>query len=445
MIRQFPAEIEDVPLKMDMSWLINTLYAAVLALYSPVIVWRMIAQNRYRTGWSQRFGRVSRKSPGKKCIWIHAVSVGEINAVRTLVDALKQTLTDYEIVISSTTDTGLTRACSLYEKQHLVFYFPLDFSWIMKRAFDRLHPDMILLVELEVWPNLATIARRRHIPVIVVNGRISDRSFPRYLKFRKVTRWMFKKVSLVLAQTQEYANRFIALGCDPSRVVVSGSLKYDTAQTEVAVPGADRLAEQIHLENDRLWVLGATGPGEEQIGLEVFRRLKNEAGFEDLRLAIVPRKPERFDEVAALIEKAGFEYVRFSRLKENNSRIEGKPAVILTDTMGDLKKFYALAAVVFVGRTLAPMGGSDMMEPAALGKCTTFGPHTFNFKQTVDALLEGNGAVVVADKEELYDITKKCLSNPDFAAAIAVAGQKIIRQNQGATKKSVEAIASLLR
>jgi 3-deoxy-D-manno-octulosonic-acid transferase len=427
-----------------MSLLINTLYIIAVILYSPVVVYRMIAHGRYRTGWSQRLGRINRRSPGKKCIWIHAVSVGEVNAVRTLIDALKESQPDCEIAISSTTDTGMARACSLYEKQHSVFYFPMDFSWIMKKAFDRLNPNMILLVELEVWPNLASIARQRHIPVVVVNGRISDRSFPKYVKFRNIIGRMFKKVSLVLAQTQEYANRFIALGCDPSRVVVSGSLKYDTAQTDSNVPGADRIAQQIHLENDRLWVLGGTGPGEEQIGLDVFSQLKQSPGLEDLRLAIVPRKPERFNEVAAQIEKVGLDYVRFSRLKENNSHVEGKPAVILCDTMGDLRKFYALATVVFVGRSLVPMGGSDMMESAALGKCTTFGPHTFNFEQTVDVLLEGNGAIVVADRQELFDITKKCLNNPDFSAAIAAAGQKIIRQNQGATQKSLDAILKIL-
>jgi 3-deoxy-D-manno-octulosonic-acid transferase len=427
-----------------MSWLLNVLYVIALTVYSPVVVYRMIAHGRYRAGWSQRLGRVNRRSPGKKCVWIHAVSVGEVNAVRTLIDALKQSQPDCEIVISSTTDTGMARACSLYEKQHSVFYFPFDFSWIMKKAFDRLNPNMILLMELEVWPNLASIAKQRHIPVVVVNGRISDRSFPRYLKFRGLIGRMFRKVSLVLAQTQEYANRFIALGCDPSRVQVSGSLKYDTAQTDPNVPGADRIAQQIHLEKDRLWVLGGTGPGEEQIGLDVFSQLKKEPGLGDLRLAIVPRKPERFTEVAGQIEKAGLDYVRFSKLKENNSHVEGKPAVILCDTMGDLRKFYALATVVFVGRSLTPMGGSDMMESAALGKCTTFGPHTFNFKQTVDALLEGNGAIVVADSQELFDITKKCLNKPDFAASIAASGQKIIRQNQGATQKSLDAILKIL-
>ncbi len=427
-----------------MSILINLAYFLGLILYSPVVLYRMIAHKRYRDGWAQRLGRVSRKEPGKRCVWIHAVSVGEVNAARTLIDALKTALPDCEIVISSTTDTGLARACALYDKQHSVFYFPFDLSWIMKKAFDRLHPDILLLMELEVWPNLASIAQQRRIPVVVVNGRISERSFPKYLKFRKFVAAMFRKVALVLAQTQEYADRFVTLGCDPSNVVVTNSLKYDTAQTDGLVPGADRIAEQIKLGTGRLWVLGGTGPGEERIGLEVFSRLKKEAEFDDLHLAIIPRKPERFDEVAGLIDNSGFTFARFSKLKENNSTADGRPVVILGDTMGDLKKFYAIASLVFVGRTLTPMGGSDMMEPAALGKCTTFGPHTFNFKQTVDALLEGVGAIEVKDAEQLCDITRKCLTNRDFADAISAAGQKIIRQNQGATKKSVDAIVKLL-
>jgi 3-deoxy-D-manno-octulosonic-acid transferase len=221
----------------------------------------MIAQKRYRCGWAQRLGKISRKSPDKKCIWIHAVSVGEVNATRTLIDGLKAALPDYEIVMSATTDTGLVRACTLYDKQHSVFYFPFDLSWIMKKAFDNLHPDIILLMELEVWPNLASLAQQRNVPVVVVNGRISDKSLPKYLKIRKLIVPMFHKVSLVLAQTQEYATRFIALGCNPERVIVTSSLKYDTAQTDGVVAGAERLAEQIRLGADRLWTLGGTGQG----------------------------------------------------------------------------------------------------------------------------------------------------------------------------------------
>ena len=423
----------------------NVLYGVALALYSPKVLYRRMFQDRYRGGWDQRRGFINRGCPDKQCIWIHAVSVGEVNAARTLIAQLAQQLPEFEVVLSSTTDTGLARAKTLYAQDHSVFYFPFDFSWIMKRAFRRLNPAMILLMELEIWPNMASIAKEKNIPIVVVNGRLSDESFPKYQKIRGITKAMFRKVERVLAQTEEYANRFIDLGCKPDKVIVTSSLKYDTAQTNGIIDGADRLTEQIHQLKEPLWVAGGTGPGEEKIILNTFAKLKKQNGCEDLRLAIVPRKPERFDEVAAMIDEAGFGFVRYSALKENDSITTGKPTVILGDTMGDLKKFYALATVVFVGRTLVPMGGSDMMEPTALGKCTLFGPHTFNFKQTVEVLLAGHGAIEATDEADLFDKTLQCLINPDFASRVGANGQAVIRQNQGATQKTLTAIRSILK
>ncbi|OQY07699.1 MAG: hypothetical protein B6I25_01155 [Planctomycetales bacterium 4572_13] len=425
--------------------LMNLLYCVGLVLYSPKILYRRAFHGRYRGGWGQRRGFICRRHPGKQCIWIHAVSVGEVNAARTLIDQLAQQMPDYEVVLSSTTDTGLARAQALYGHDYSVFYFPFDFSWMMNRAFARLNPAMILLMELEIWPNMASIANKKGVPIVVVNGRISDRSFPKYKKIRSVTKAMFRKVSLVLAQTDEYAERFVDLGCQKDKVIVTSSLKYDTAQTDGAVEGADRLAEQIHLLNERLWVAGGTGPGEEKMILAAFAKLKKQDGLENLRLAIVPRKPERFNEVATLIDEAGFGFVRYSALKENDSITTGKPTVILGDTMGDLKKFYSLATVVFVGRTLVPMGGSDMMEPTALGKCTLFGPHTFNFKQTVEVLLTDQGAIEVADEADLFDKTLQTLTHPELARRTATNGQTVIRQNQGATQKTLAAINQLLK
>ena len=427
-----------------MRYAIDFLYLVAIAAYSPVILYRRLAFGRYKGGWDQRLGKIRRRQADRPCVWIHAVSVGEVNATQTLVSALQRQLPEFSVAISATTDTGLARAKALYEKDHDVFYFPFDLSSVMKKAITRINPAVICSMELEVWPNLTRFATEAGIPVVVVNGRISDKSFPKYQKIGFMIRKMFGKVSLVLAQTEEYAKRFAALGCPAGRVQVTGSLKYDTAQTDGQVPGAGRLAEQINLGAEPLWVLGGTGPGEEAIGLEVFKRLR-ENGFEHLRLAIVPRKPERFEEVAGLIEQAGFGYVRYSELKAKDACVSAKPTVILGDTMGDLKKFYALAAVVFVGRSLVPMGGSDMMEPAALGKCTIFGPHTFNFKQTVEDLLAGQGAIEVKDGQELAAVMAKCLADKEYAARIAAAGQMIIHRNQGATQKSVDAITSLLK
>jgi 3-deoxy-D-manno-octulosonic-acid transferase len=402
--------------------------------------------NRYRHGWSERLGKIRRNFPDKKCIWIHAVSVGEVNATKTIIAELKKQLPQYEIILSATTDTGIEQANKLYGKELKVFYFPFDFSFIVHRAFKRLKPNICLLMELEVWPNFTSRAHRLKIPVVVVNGRISDRSFPRYNLVKFFVKPTFKKVPLFLAQTAEYADRFLALGGHTKAAVITGSLKYDTAQVADKVEGADKLAAQLNIAGRRLWVAGGTGPNEEKIILDVFKKLKQQEKYGNLRLAIVPRKPERFNEVADLITQSGFEQTRYSRIKSGGQSTEtNKDTVILGDTMGDLRKFYSLATIVFVGRSLVPMGGSDMMESTAMGKCTIFGPHTFNFKETVKSLLLSQGAIEVKNAEKLYETIQNCLDQPQFAQQIASAGQKVIKDNQGATQKSVSAIINLLK
>jgi len=253
---------------------------------------------------------------------------------------------------------------------------------------------------------------------------------------------MFKKVDLFLAQTSEYANRFVELGANPNKVIVTNSLKYDTAQITDKIEGADRLAQQLNLGSEQFLVAGGTGPGEESILLDVFTSLKKE--FNDLRMAIVPRKPERFNEVADLIEQSKFTFARFSEIKSQKLILTDKVDIILGDTMGDMKRFYSIASVVFVGRSLTPMGGSDMMEPTAMGKCTIFGQYTFNFKQTVKALLASKGAIEVKDSAQLLKTVKKCLLDKNFRQNIANNGKDVIKQNQGATKKSVDEIMKLL-
>jgi 3-deoxy-D-manno-octulosonic-acid transferase len=194
-----------------------------------------------------------------------------------------------------------------------------------------------------------------------------------------------------------------------------------------------------------VWVAGGTGDGEEEIVLRVFSRLKSDQRFALLRLMLIPRKPERFDEAASAIDHAGFGYERYSRIKAGQVQLTDKPPVILGDTMGDLRKFYCMSSgPVFVGRTLVPMGGSDMMEPAALGKCVLFGPYTFNFRQTVEALLIDQGAIEIHTEEELYSATEHCLSDIEYARQIASHGRMVIIRNQGATRKTVEAIRQIL-
>jgi len=447
--------------------LIDIAYLIALIAVSPVAIYKMLRYRRYRAGWANRFGKITRKRPDKKCIWIHAVSVGEVNATTTLIRELENKFSDYEIVISTTTDTGFARANALFGNRLSVFYFPMDFSLTMQRAFENINPAMCLLIELEVWPNLVRIAKQSGIPVIVVNGRLSERSLRRYNLIKAVTRKVFGNLTLALAQSEEYAERFRQLGMPAEKVIVTGSVKYDTAQVADKVDGVDVLATQLGLKNDRLWVAGATGNDEEQIILDVYRRLIEQKRFADLRLAIVPRKPERFDDVANLIKQAGFGLIRYSEIKkkatEDTESTEKKIInftrrsfnggghqssiinVVLGDTMGDLRKFYSLSAVIFVGRSLVPMGGSDMMEAAALGKCTILGPHAFNFKQAVDDLLKADGAILVKDADELFNAMKKCLSDTAYASQIAQNGRQIIRKNQGATARTVEQIVKVTK
>ncbi len=427
-----------------MRFILDCIYLLAAAAVTPMVVYRMVRYKRYRAGWANRFGKIIRKDPAlRKCIWIHAVSVGEVNATKTLVAELENKFIDFEIVMSTTTDTGFARANALFGQRLNVFYFPFDISWIMRRVFHEIQPAICLLMELEVWPNFVHIAQQLNIPVVVVNGRLSNKSFSRYKKIKPIAKKIFRKLSLILAQTDEYAQRFKEIGAPVERVIVTGSLKYDTAQTEDKIEGADMLAVQLNIE-ERLWVAGATGNDEEKMLLDVYQNLKRQDQFSDLRLVIVPRKPERFDEVAQIITEAGFDFVRYSSIKNTDTRQSDKTPVILGDTMGDLRKFYSLATIIFVGRSLVPMGGSDMAEAAALSKCTIFGPHTFNFKQTVDALLKDKGAVMVKDKQDLLQTMQKCLNEPDFAQTIARNGREVIKKNQGATAKTIEQIAKFL-
>ena len=404
--------------RMKMTFVFDLLYFIAAILISPVLLYRMVRHKRYRAGWANRFGKICRKSPDKKSIWIHAVSLGEINAVKTLVNELDK-LPGFEIVISSTTDTGFTRAKELYGSKFTVIYFPFDLSFIMKRAFANLNPAICILVELEIWPNLVGIANRKNIPVVVVNGRIGNKSYPKYRAFRPVVKKIFQGITLTLAQSPEYAQRFIQLGAKADRVIVAGSLKYDTAQIADKVEGADRLAEGLNIRKDqRLFVAGGTGDGEEKIILEVYKK-----------------------------RQGSFESIRYSKIKNKTLNVANQSsinAVILGDTMGDLRKFYSLASLIFVGRSLVPMGGSDMAEAAALGKCTIFGPYTFNFNQTARDLLEDKGAIQVKNNLELSEAIEKCLDEPGYAREIARSGQNVIRKNQGATKKTAGEIKAIL-
>lgn len=436
------------------------MYLLAGLLYLPVALYQALIVGKNRRGWGERFGFVKAWDPGKQRIWIHGVSLGEVNATPRLAEALHERLPQAEIVFSTTTDTGYARAVQLYGADR-VFRFPLDFSLIVSRVLRRLSPSMIVLVELEVWFNLVRMATGRGIPVVVVNGRLTPRSAGRLRRLGPATKWMFRDLVWVGAQDEAIASRFHSLGVPADRVEVTSSLKWDSAAVTDEVEGADALACALGIDRCRpLWVCGSTGPGEETMILDAYRRLLDDwsylargvqAGSAEKSktagpiLAIVPRKPERFDEVARIIERAGFECVRRSEC-DDGAELTPKPGlvVLLGDTMGELRKFYSLADVVFVGRTLVPLGGSDPMEVAALGKPVVTGPHTENFQLPVEALRKAAAICTVGSASALPTAIGAFLQDGAVAAEMGSRAREVVISNQGATKRTVDAVVGLL-
>lgn len=436
-----------------MPWLLRlfNLLAAPLVRVGAAIYARRNPEKYGEAGWRERFGDVPPRpnAEARPCIWIHAVSVGEVNATRTLVTGLESALPGHDVVLSTTTRTGQETARRNYP-QHFVFYFPLDFPATVRRVLDRIRPAAILLMELEVWPNLIAECGRRGVPVAVVNGRVTEeRSMRRFAKplVRGIARWMFGELAFVAAQDATYAARFRTLGTSGQRVHEAGSLKYDTAVVAESIPGDRELADAMGLRRDApILVAGSTGPGEERILLRAMDSLRGR--YPSLQLVLVPRKPERFDEVAAEIEALGAACVRRSRQSDGAvtpaELSNGRQRVFLGDTMGELRKFYALADIVFIGRTLIPQGGSDLMEVAALAKPIIVGPHTDNFADVTEKLLAAGAAVRIVDGPALAAQVAAWLGDASAALAAGQKGRQVILANQGATRRIVELVRTML-
>jgi 3-deoxy-D-manno-octulosonic-acid transferase len=345
-------------------------------------------------------------------------------------------------VISTTTDTGQARARELFPDLTVIRY-PLDLSRFVRRALDRIQPTVIVLVELEVWYQFIAEARARGIPVVVINGRLSERSVKRFGLIGRIVRRMFESLTWVGVQDETYAERFRQMGVPADRVMVTGSLKWDNAGATDHIAGSDTLAAAMGIDPARpLWVCGSTGPDEEEIVLKAYNLVLKR--HPRLQLAIIPRKPERFDEVADLIDKRGFECVRRSRCPDGVAHTPSERAVFLGDTMGELRKFYHLATVVFVGRSIAAMGGSDMMEVAGLAKPILVGPHTENFKDAVDQLRRHDAIRIVEAElgdtdaaEKLADAVTALLGDRVAAERLSENARRVVQENRGATERTL--------
>ncbi len=447
-----------------MRWLADLIYLVTGLLYLPVALYQAIVQGKNRTGWRERFGGVPVSQADTPRIWVHAVSLGEVNATPLMIEMLRERIPGCDIVVSTTTDTGFARAVSLFGRAN-VFRFPLDFSLAVERALDRVQPSLIVLMELEVWYNLVRRATLRGVPVAVVNGRLTEHSARRFARFGSLVRPMFSSLSWVGAQDEDIAQRFRRLGVRPDRVEVTSSLKWDSAGGGKPPPSSTALTEALGIaRTDSIWVCGSTGPGEEALLLDAYDAITCASASPNAvgcgvdpnppqgatvpRLVIVPRKPERFDEVALLIEQRGYRCVRRSTHPDGTpaERRDGRtPPVILGDTMGELRTFYARADVVFVGRSLVPLGGSDPMEVAALAKPLVVGPYTDNFRAPVRAFQDGQALRVVQSAGELARQVAALLADDAERSLMGRRAREVLVAHQGATERTVARLVDLMK
>jgi len=411
-----------------MFWLSDVVYLFVALLYSPVLIYQKLRHGKSRLDWSARLGHgPALPLATAQRVLIHAVSVGEVNAARHFVSALREQMPGVEVVVATTTDTGLARAQSLFAKTCPVVRYPLDFSSAARRFLDRMRPDVLVLVELEIWPNMVRLAGERNIPVVVVNGRLSERSNKRYGLIKMLVKPMFRALQCAAVQTEDYAERFRRFGTQAARVHVTGNMKWDTAEIADDVPGAEALAQALGIDRSRpLIVAGSIAPGEDQ--------LLHDATPKGVQLLCAPRRPEWFDPTAKVLVGCA----RRSRKKPGSATDR-----FLLDTIGELRAAYALADVVVVGRTFVDMGGSDMMEPIGLGKATIIGPHVANFASTVEMLQQGEG-VISTTASELADVLADLLNDDTKRKTIAARGREVIRSQQGASVRNAALVVDIL-
>lgn len=425
------------------SWLLNAVYLAIIAVCSPLIIWQSLRTGKYRDGHREKLlGLVPRRDGDSTCLWIHAVSVGEVNLVAILLRELRAAHPEWQFVVSTTSRTGYELARKKYA-DHTVFYCPLDFSWAVHRAMHRIRPTMLVLTELELWPNLILAARRFGARVAIVNGRMSDHSFPGYRRFRPLVRRLLNHIDLIASQNEETAGRFRALGASPEKVHVTGSLKYDGAQTDRQNPRTTSLRQLASIaDDDIVFLAGSTQEPEEQYALDIFRRLAKQ--YPRLRLILVPRHPERFDAVAKLLDATSLPWQRRSQLTEHSSLLDFRSSILLVDTVGELGAWWGAAHIAFVGGSFGDRGGQNMIEPAAYGAAVSFGPNTRNFRDIVTSLLAANAAFVVHNCDELEAFVRRCLEEPAYANALGTRAQQLVAGQLGATKRTVALIESLL-
>jgi len=426
-----------------MRFLFDLLYGCALALLSPWLIFKACTTGKYRRGLIAKLFGLSGTMAKLSCdprprVWFHGVSVGEIHLLRQVVAAFRQRHPEYACVISTTTDTGYDEALSRFPDL-AVIYYPFDFSWAVRRTLRQVDPVLIVFAEGELWPNFLSAAKQRGVPVASINGRMSPRSYRNYQQLGGLARWLFGHLDLCAVQTGEYADNLMALGVPPQRVHVTGSVKYDGVSTSRTNPKTQELRQVFDVRpEDLIWVAGSTQAPEEEIALNFFRRLH--PAQPNLRLFIVPRQKDRFEEVARLLEKSGLPFARRSALRDPRAPL------VLVDTIGELGALWGLADVAFVGGSMdGKRGGQNMIEPAAYGAAVVFGPHVWNFKEPAAKLVGLGAAVQVGSAKELESAIGRLFDAPDERQQRGAIAQRFVLQQQGATVRTITLLDELLR
>lgn len=406
------------------------IYTILFYLLVPIILlrlqWRSLRAPDYRYRWSERFGFFPAFDI-RESIWIHAVSVGEVQACERLVKLLLEAYPDLPIVITTTTPTGSDRVRSLFGDSVLHVYAPYDLPFVLRNFLRRVRPKLLVMMETEIWPNMLSVCKKKGIPTVLANARLSEKSAGKYAKWPGFTRKIFNLIGFVAAQTDADATRFIQLGVAPDRISVIGSVKFDSRLPASLLESAEVLRRGWG--GRPVWVAASTQEGEDEQILIAHGLIQN--SIPDALLVLVPRHPERFDRVYALCQKEKFNCVRRSSGDPCGKDVE----LFLGDTMGELSLFLAAADAAFVGGSLIKRGGQNVLEPASLGKPVVFGPHMYNFAAISELLLEKDAARMVSDARELAEIIGQWLADAGERARVGENGRRVVEENQGAVDR----------
>jgi 3-deoxy-D-manno-octulosonic-acid transferase len=422
--------------------LFDALYLLALVAAAPWLLARSLSTGKYRRGWAERlFGTGACPTSSQPVAWFHGVSLGEVHVLRTLVPAFRRRHPDWQCVVTAGTDTGLDEARRCFPDLP-VLRRSLDLSGPVRRQFGCIRPALVVLTEGDLWPNFLREAGRRGVPVVVVNTRFSPRSAARYRRLRWLAGALLRRVSLFCVQSEEYADQLRRLGVPAERIALTGSIKFDGASGDRANPRTQELRRLLNVtDGDLVLVAGSTQAPEEAVALDIYRR--EQALHPRCRLIIVPRHPERFEEVAWLLRESGVPFVRRSEL---HGPLADRSAVVLADTMGELSALWGLADVAFVGGSLdGKRGGQNLIEPAAYGCAVVVGPHTWNFRDPVARLTAAGGAVQVADAAELGRVVGRLLADGEERRRVGESARQLVRSQQGATGRTVEMLEGHLQ